>query len=77
MKRNGCNETKLNTQMFDSITFKYDFLNHIISFGVDKRRRKRAIQNLIITNNMDVLDLCCGTRELTLLLAQKIKGYGF
>ena len=33
-------------QMFDSISPKYDFLNHTLSLGIDKIWRKKAINEL-------------------------------
>lgn len=53
--------------MFDSIAWRYDFLNHFLSFGVDNRWRKRAIR--IISQhyrNPSILDVATGTGDLAI-----------
>jgi demethylmenaquinone methyltransferase/2-methoxy-6-polyprenyl-1,4-benzoquinol methylase len=52
--------------MFDAIAGRYDFLNHFLSAGIDKRWRKRAIQSLGLTGRERVLDLCSGTADLAI-----------
>src|SRR6476620_9435156 len=52
--------------MFDAIAGKYDFLNHLLSAGIDKRWRKRAIRSLKLTGTERVLDLCTGTADLAI-----------
>ena len=52
--------------MFDAIAERYDFLNHLLSAGLDKRWRKRAIDALKLTGRETVLDLCTGTADLAL-----------
>jgi demethylmenaquinone methyltransferase / 2-methoxy-6-polyprenyl-1,4-benzoquinol methylase len=52
--------------MFDAIAGRYDFLNHLLSAGLDKRWRRQAIQALQLTGRETVLDLCTGTADLAL-----------
>ena len=52
--------------MFDAIADRYDFLNHLLSAGLDKEWRKRAIAALQLTGRETVLDLCTGTADLAL-----------
>ena len=52
--------------MFDAIAGKYDFLNHLLSAGIDRRWRKRAIRALALTGSERVLDLCTGTGDLAI-----------
>lgn len=52
--------------MFDEIAPRYDFLNHFLSFGIDRRWRTRAIASLGLTGREVVLDLCCGTGDLAI-----------
>jgi len=52
--------------MFDAIAERYDFLNHLLSAGLDKQWRKRAIDVLQLTGRETVLDLCTGTADLAL-----------
>ncbi|WP_262494680.1 class I SAM-dependent methyltransferase [Blattabacterium punctulatus] len=48
MNKNSISSEYKLTKMFDSISSKYDFLNHILSFGIDILWRKKVI-NLLIT----------------------------
>jgi demethylmenaquinone methyltransferase/2-methoxy-6-polyprenyl-1,4-benzoquinol methylase len=52
--------------MFDAIAGKYDFLNHLLSAGIDKRWRRAAIRSLALTGRERVLDLCTGTADLAI-----------
>jgi demethylmenaquinone methyltransferase/2-methoxy-6-polyprenyl-1,4-benzoquinol methylase len=52
--------------MFDAIAGKYDFLNHLLSAGIDRRWRRRAIRSLALTGSERVLDLCTGTGDLAI-----------
>ena len=47
--------------MFDAIAARYDFLNHFLSVGLDRRWRTRAIADLHLPTKARVLDLCTGT----------------
>ena len=53
--------------MFDSIAWRYDFLNHFLSFGIDRIWRRRAIG--IISRhyqNPEILDVATGTGDLAI-----------
>ncbi len=53
--------------MFDSIAWRYDFLNHFLSFNIDRLWRKKAIR--IISNshkNPVILDVATGTADLAI-----------
>jgi demethylmenaquinone methyltransferase / 2-methoxy-6-polyprenyl-1,4-benzoquinol methylase len=53
--------------MFDSIAWRYDFLNHFLSFGTDRLWRRKAVR--IIGNNIKpdtILDVATGTGDLAL-----------
>jgi demethylmenaquinone methyltransferase / 2-methoxy-6-polyprenyl-1,4-benzoquinol methylase len=53
--------------MFDSIAWRYDFLNHFLSFGIDRVWRRRAIR--IISRhyrNPEILDVATGTGDLAI-----------
>jgi demethylmenaquinone methyltransferase/2-methoxy-6-polyprenyl-1,4-benzoquinol methylase len=58
-------------QMFDSIAPRYDLLNHLLSAGIDRlwwRRTARALRPILARPEAVVLDLCCGTGDMTLAL---------
>ena len=52
--------------MFDAIAERYDFLNHLLSAGLDKRWRRQAVDVLQLTGRETVLDLVTGTADLAL-----------
>jgi demethylmenaquinone methyltransferase / 2-methoxy-6-polyprenyl-1,4-benzoquinol methylase len=52
--------------MFDTIAARYDFLNHLLSGGIDRRWRRQAIASLGLTGTERVLDLCTGTADLAI-----------
>jgi demethylmenaquinone methyltransferase / 2-methoxy-6-polyprenyl-1,4-benzoquinol methylase len=56
--------------MFDAIAGRYDLLNHLLSAGIDRRWRKRAIEALSLTGRERVLDLCTGTADLAIAASQ-------
>lgn len=50
--------------MFDAIARRYDFLNRLLSAGIDRRWRKRAVETLRPDNPKLVLDVATGTADL-------------
>lgn len=58
-------------KMFDSISPSYDSLNGILSLGIDSLWRRSAVRSLGDIEGSLVLDLCCGTGEMTGLLRKK------
>ena len=52
--------------MFDAIATRYDLLNHLLSVGIDRRWRRRAIRSLSLTGRERVLDVCTGTGDLAI-----------
>ena len=60
--------------MFDAIAGRYDLLNHLLSAGIDRRWRRRAIQSLQLTGSERVLDLCTGTADLAIAAARAHPG---
>src|SRR6476659_8792158 len=52
--------------MFDAIAPRYDFLNHLLSAGLDVGWRRRAIDSLALSGTERVLDLCTGTGDLAI-----------
>jgi demethylmenaquinone methyltransferase/2-methoxy-6-polyprenyl-1,4-benzoquinol methylase len=51
--------------MFDSIAWRYDFLNHFLSFSIDRLWRKKAIKEISkLKKNPSILDVATGTGDL-------------
>ena len=53
-------------KIFDSIAFKYDFLNHLLSFGLDKYWRRKALKLTGLSNESFLLDVACGTGDVAI-----------
>ena len=60
-------------EMFDKIAFRYDFLNHFLSAGIDIRWRKKAIKQLKELNPKIVLDVATGTGDVAILTYKMLK----
>lgn len=57
--------------MFDEIAPRYDLLNHVLSANIDRwwwRRTARRFRHVLAKPDAAVLDLCCGTGDMTLAL---------
>ena len=60
-------EKKSNVKrIFDSIAYRYDLLNHLLSFGLDFYWRKRALKLTGMTPNSILLDVACGTGDFAI-----------
>ncbi len=74
-------DTESISEMFDNIAPKYDFLNHTLSLGMDRLWRRRLVRRLdkvlrLRSGDQEVkstaiLDVACGTGDLTMALARK------
>ena len=53
-------------QMFDNIAPTYDFLNHLLSAGIDRRWRRRAIDRIAAIEPRVILDLATGTGDFAI-----------
>lgn len=63
-------------EMFTSIAPRYDLLNHVLSFNVDRvwwRRTARTFRHILTRSEARVLDLCCGTGDMAFAL-QRLAG---
>lgn len=54
------------SSMFNNIAKYYDFLNRLLSLGIDKRWRKKAVAQLADSNPKVILDMATGTADLAL-----------
>lgn len=69
--------------MFDRIAPRYDFLNHLLSFGIDRRWRRRTVKAVLrrlppLPNEKEtpeiespILDVATGTADLAIALARR------
>lgn len=57
--------------MFDRIAARYDLLNRLLSFGIDRRWRKRTVRALALGHTPQVLDLATGTADVALEVARQ------
>lgn len=55
--------------MFDAIAGRYDLLNHLLSAGLDRVWRRRAIRSLGLQGGEIVVDVCTGTADLAIAAA--------
>ncbi len=65
--------------MFDHIAPRYDLLNHLLSFNIDRDWRARTVARvapILARPKAQVLDACCGTGDLTLALQSPGRVFG-
>ena len=61
-------------EMFTSIAPRYDLLNHVLSFNIDRmwwRRTARTFRHITSRSDACILDLCCGTGDMTFALRRR------
>lgn len=61
-------------EMFTSIAPRYDLLNHVLSCNIDRLwwwRASRTFRHILGRNDARVLDLCCGTGDMTFALKRR------
>lgn len=57
-------------KMFGVIAPRYDFLNRLLSFGIDRRWRKKAVRLLKYREGSRILDVATGTGDVALEIAR-------
>jgi demethylmenaquinone methyltransferase / 2-methoxy-6-polyprenyl-1,4-benzoquinol methylase len=63
-------------EMFSGIARRYDLLNHVLSVNIDKRWRRlvrQKLQDVLNDQNATILDVACGTGDLSLELQRNAK----
>lgn len=66
--------------MFGRVAHRYDFLNHLLSFQMDRWWRARTVwrvRNILEQTDARALDLCCGSGDLMLALSGRALGEVF
>src|SRR3954463_13532848 len=62
--------------MFGRVARRYDLLNHLLSFNLDKRWRSKTVDQvapILLKPGAQVLDLACGTADLLIALQSRSK----
>jgi demethylmenaquinone methyltransferase/2-methoxy-6-polyprenyl-1,4-benzoquinol methylase len=62
--------------LFDRIAPAYDNLNDLLSLGLHRLWKRQAVAWLDPAPGQRLLDLCCGTGDLALVLAEKVRPGG-
>lgn len=68
------NKSQQVREMFDNIAPAYDFMNRAMTFGIDRRWRRIAVDMLRDRRPGDILDVATGTGDLAMLIARRITG---
>lgn len=54
-------------QMFDSIARRYDFLNHLLSFGIDRKWREKTVRKISESfKDPEIIDVATGTGDMAI-----------
>ncbi len=63
-------------ELFERIAPRYDQLNDLLSLGLHRHWKRQAVAWLRPRPGQRLLDLCCGTGDLALTLAEKVRPGG-
>lgn len=72
-QNSNLNKKQQVAKMFDSIAFRYDFLNRFLSAGIDVKWRKKAILQLKEIEPKIILDVATGTADVALMTYDLLK----
>lgn len=67
-------EQQVITEMFDDIAPRYDFLNHLLSFHIDKIWRRKTSKLVASHQPSEILDVATGTGDLAIRMAKDCPG---
>jgi demethylmenaquinone methyltransferase/2-methoxy-6-polyprenyl-1,4-benzoquinol methylase len=74
MAEHGINDSNksefLHDDVYESIPPNYDLINHLFTGGMDILWRKRAARETVASHPGKVLDICCGTGDLSISVAK-------
>ena len=62
--------------IFNRISYNYDFLNNLLSFGLHRFWKIKLVELLKPIDGENWADLCCGTGDLAFLIFKKVKPNG-
>jgi len=69
-KLHGRQKSQAVQEMFTAIAPRYDFLNRLLSLGIDQQWRQFVGRRLADLDHPQVLDVACGTADLSLAIRQ-------
>ena len=69
------NNSEIKT-IFNKISYRYDFLNSLLSLGLHKFWKKKLVDLLKPIDGENWADLCCGTGDLSFLIFKKVQPNG-
>jgi len=58
---------------FDRIAQRYDFMNRLLSMGIDTSWRRKALRSLGDITPVQILDVAAGTGDLSIMAAKKFR----
>jgi demethylmenaquinone methyltransferase / 2-methoxy-6-polyprenyl-1,4-benzoquinol methylase len=59
--------------VFDSVSERYDVMNDLMSVGMHRLWKRYALELLDVRSGQSILDLACGTADLSRLIARRLK----
>lgn len=59
-------------ETFNSIAKRYDLMNSLMTLGMDQRWRRQVVQRVGAGHAKQIIDVCCGTGQLSMELAQAV-----
>lgn len=66
----GLNKKEQVADMFNSIAYRYDFMNRFLTAGIDVWWRKKAISQLTVLAPQKILDVATGTADVAIMTCQ-------
>lgn len=67
----GSNKDQYVRDMFNDIAPRYDFLNRVLSLGIDQHWRNRLVGKLELNQDSHVLDVATGTGDVAITILKK------
>jgi demethylmenaquinone methyltransferase / 2-methoxy-6-polyprenyl-1,4-benzoquinol methylase len=71
-QKEGASKKEQVEEMFDNIAHRYDFLNHLLSAGIDKTWRRKAIKHIAAYKPRLVMDMATGTGDFAIDTAERL-----
>ena len=60
-------------RLFETIAPRYDLITVVLSYGMDRGWKRRLVDMLALRGDERVLDLACGTGDITFAIAERLK----